>query len=780
MINLLAPGTPSICITIAIDMAQTIFSRQLDRKFISENNPNNRRYTGRLTKNEITQLKPMLLSLHYQGSTRDVMLKRASELLGKDISMPQLDLLREKLGLLSGRQKQPDAHVGFLDDRGNLNANRQPEQSGSVATPIAEKGSRETVNSHASRDASMLDAEDPGSTGDDSEASLVVDDGDSSINATPKADILTTPRLERTRPGTLHQDTCFIINDVDEPLGHHSASEDAAEIQAWIEGKSWGDATSSAISSSVDVTIPEGFEIRFTPWNPPNTNRLASPTGCPMTRTYFPSVSALRLYTIGAGGLDSNEEQMARLSQIALLLHTLRAFDKAFDLFFIIFRHFCKRKTRSNQPHPQLILSAINCVRSAQTKIHLQVAGVIVGKVRSTLMGFYGSDVNDRTPAWQYLGMLRDHFFNSANSDRNLPPESTKETAYWTVSTLAISHQTFCRDNAISLDDFTTFWHIGARALEHLCECHVTRSVISNALSVAYSYFNKHAELVNVLLDRPWESLFTNSSKIAQILSCLLLEDHARQSAALDDFVQQDHSSHDDHGDFPCDLNGHALAIVSFGLVEWIRKFELSTVNSDLLFTTEAIKRSPTEHLQFGAEQIHFDIQSSSSKYTDFVEICLDQLAPPEATPPQAGSIISSDRLFGISAAMAGLVPITDALGIWHTKCAEHPRSPQQTTPPEVSQEKHHEKHQADSCLQTPTLASSIRSSSSSSYWSFQAVSRRARESVAASVHTQNTRLSDQRNSSNSLTFSMVAGYSSGHSMHESFRTSSSDVTMSG
>ena len=97
-------------------------------------------------------------------------------------------------------------------------------------------------------------------------------------------------------------------------------------------------------------------------------------------------------------GQTSSDQAIVKLHHAAIIiLHTIRGFEEAFDLFFILFKHCYEMVSQSSSPHQSLVLSAVNCARSAGTPLQLQVVKVLVKEVHDMAIAYHGFSIQVRT-----------------------------------------------------------------------------------------------------------------------------------------------------------------------------------------------------------------------------------------------------------------------------------------------------------------------------------------------------------------------------------------------
>ncbi|EXJ92322.1 hypothetical protein A1O3_00872 [Capronia epimyces CBS 606.96] len=244
---------------------------------------------------------------------------------------------------------------------------------------------------------------------------------------------------------------------------------------------------------------------------------------------YRPSRLATGLYMAAVTDTTLDDQLVPRLNQTALVLHTLRAFDQAFDVFLTIFGHLRQSQADSPAQQFQVVVAAINCARSARTRVHREVAREILEEVRHRLALYLGVGVIEHTNIWMYLTHLHCELApkEAGNLVESLPVSLEAQIAHWTVTAS-------CCRNGLVHEPPNVWDHLSTQtvrqvfddALAHIRNCERSRDAITDSLRTTLDYVEANSVYLDILLDQHWGACGKDGSHIAQAISCLIFEDH--------------------------------------------------------------------------------------------------------------------------------------------------------------------------------------------------------------------------------------------------------------
>lgn len=688
------------------------------------------RYSPRWSKQDRESVEPLLRHLHQQGMSRTDMAAEISLRYGRPITTSQIDTMREQMSLRTYK-KTPSDHLkhgrfsfessddSLLHDQG-LN----PSESNMILDLELEMMEIERA---VDKDECVLDMAreasyatqavpelDQGSMSTSSEVAITIDTAivqlqdDSTGGASLKTDAI--PESDE--------------NAVDGHTHPSSRRVMSAQKEAQMDLANY-DLTEDTATMTCKHMLTQAVEF------------------------------CLRIQQDG----KYCEENIFRLQYAAMILHTLKEFELAFDLYFALFHHFCKIHLQLHEDAEEtshvalkLTVAAINCVRSARTTAHAQISVIILNEIRDRV-----SVALEESFVEEYMQILKEQISQAGIFTRLSELDSPK---------LAVKYMEMSRPSVFKGAEVVGRYYVPRTfvpdlSLIHLYECPTTKASICKALEMAIDFLEWRSVLVDGLLNDHWNSV-RDDTCVARTLACVLLEDQTVQAAFPIRYESFQSTQSQDHGDFPCQLNGQAMIGIVFALLKWTRK---------QVFHDRATY--PSSYYKFAATYLRSKITSNYTEYCEFLDIFLVEMAHPDVSQSIDGSLVSQERLLGVAVDLVNLaatIPVPTATpGI-------DAQNPQYTT--DQSREGNTTPSRP---ARPPSPAQTVyRSSTGSSDWQlFCATADRARLSVATSILTGYTVSSGGGSSNSSDRFSRVTGMSYMPSIIESVRNSiASDITM--
>ncbi|EXJ55214.1 hypothetical protein A1O7_08140 [Cladophialophora yegresii CBS 114405] len=341
-------------------MDQAADPRQVRRKakFIHQD-PTSSQYNGRISSDDKRTLATLLPTLHERGVNRETMLAECNAVLGTPITFAQLDRQRAKFNLHTYRKQRlgPLPQTQFP----NIIAPSVPPSSNEERLERNEPGSdSETLSAYpanqlqhrAAQDAQQLDGEVSFSGMD-----LLNDSCDDYDDVAPQREFIT--------------DLVSIDMGNSAMLGIRGVSPKPSPSDA---GPLYY--TNTANSSHSDMygrPAPPRLGLWFV--------ARAPHTWLHQELVYYVQSQLLVRIYLRLLGQGATATAIAQLFQIGTLLRIVRAFDQAFDLFLILFRHFYICKS-INARSTHMTFAALGCAHTARSILKVRVASCMVQHVR--------------------------------------------------------------------------------------------------------------------------------------------------------------------------------------------------------------------------------------------------------------------------------------------------------------------------------------------------------------------------------------------------------------
>ena len=717
-----------------------------EHKFVQQD-PTSSTYSGRIRKDDRARLEPVIIRLHAAGASREKMLVQCNATGGAPISFAQLDGLRKKLGLHTYR-KQP---------QGSLLQITVP-QSTAISSPSVGMRYDEEVEdmvtdseSRPSQDKAMMTL---------FQKSLHLDDlrnadefhlfeQDDSLQLGKAVDVeelgrseidlgCTTPRLS-IAGNSITTDTSESTSDEGLNVFHALAYD---EIQNPLSMSNAKSATSPDLDTHA-FTAQSGFEMKF---------RSGDFKRMWQREVYWPSLPVVRFFLRSlAGGTEKPE--IPRLLKVASLLHTLRAFEQAFDLFFILFQYLkeIQMTQQSDSPaHPLLIFAGIACSRSAQGRLQFRVARNMVHHIRplTRVRHMHMHIIN-------CLMKLEEHLDSIVQGLRDyLPPEDSVDAALWTLAPLALD------DVTLNLRALPSDWPLGptiSLAVDNTLRCLQNRddtpAAFVDALRIVYARDSPCSRSLNslVLDHRVSADLGIKVSVQAQNVAYNVVKEYSKRSLAKDRSEITGSLS-----DIGFELDFLAAATIPFAMVDWI-------VQVGHMFD-----------IGYAVEQLQQRSDTGRLTITHLIDLCFRQMSAPTTKWAVTTCGVSVDELLSDCNIIAS---------------GQHDNDqPIQRVDREDAVAAVEAQNGLDLQLQSvqsatllPTLARSLRASNSSSLRSLLSMALRANHAFSHLSGGRESTTSDARTSRSSWKLSfMSTAPSSRMSMRQNVQTMSSDVEMTG
>ncbi|KIW34426.1 uncharacterized protein PV07_01204 [Cladophialophora immunda] len=706
-------------------MAQSASSREPYTRFIPVE-PNSSRYNARLSKAERAMLGPRLRLLQEQGSSRHDMQLEVRSLIGRPVTLAQLDGLLKEHNICF--YKQPQCPVALNTSRSDA-----PLSQGDNATPTHGCTSP-SVSGHKSGLEASNRPESPESKPPPTdcvhlrfEDVFMVDSEQSHGQPKEHRDYEMIAARSAIDSGTSQSEPTGLATEAAEH-GVQFLSGCKTVIQSL---------DSSLIFATRRLHGPQGPEMVV-------SSSAVGIVSAPLPSTYRLSRTAFDLYTTTMLGTQDSMDRAAKLKNMATIIFILRDFTEAFNLYFLIYFHFRENKKTVDSAHPRMVLGAINCARSASTTVQKQIVSMLIEDVRSTLLQQYPLPSMHDVRTWKYLEAVERQCIHENTGTLTIALlESHEDLAYWAVTAMHLSNDKLNKDCGGAPGCCMTLGQ--GQIMEHLRECETTRRCFRFAVDKVKSYIKRNSHM----FDQPFrEDSIQRGDYNAQEVACSILEECLADRAAYP--VGSNHSESDNHRGLPCDLNGLAVAVIPF-LLEPILigrrnlEMELFPSASDPLLSD--LLRCSIQDIRQGIEY--------PPRYNAMIESIIDHFSPKFNPRFLHTSNIPDSRLRRITMGIASILPIsgtmteTDVEEGWNTLKVQQTASAVQAFP---LREKTTLAHGL------PTLAQSFTSSTSSDYRRFRTTAFRARPGTAASIASQQTGSSSQRSQNSSLRFSRVTG----------------------
>ncbi|KAK6369776.1 hypothetical protein LTS17_009226 [Exophiala oligosperma] len=297
-------------------MSQPYLPKQPDLKIINYK-PGPK--TQRLSKSELIEIEPLVLNLHGQGQSREAMRAQCSTMVQKPITLPQLDTIRQRLGLAVYDESKAFSSSRIETDESEMVPGFEHDPQGAEAS---------------------------------------------------RGDFRTRER---------QKDSIMSIEEDITSLKRQSFSHDSFRTQHEI--------------------VPNE--------DTPMAN-AEQPPGC-IGLTYKPSKPCWKLYRDTLQQSKDDEDAMIRLNHAAILLHTMKAPEAAFDIFFSIYKHFSIVPGQKSSVVIHKILSTVGCARSARNVTHFEVSMAMLDEICEELLATHHVKYLEKTSIWKLLDTLRAH-----------------------------------------------------------------------------------------------------------------------------------------------------------------------------------------------------------------------------------------------------------------------------------------------------------------------------------------------------------------------------------
>ena len=594
-------------------MAHSASNLQPYAKFIVES-PIGSRYNARLCGEDKQKITEKLQTLHNVHTSRKEMLEQCQDLIGKPLTLAQLDGLRQELGLQQCR-KRPSRHTA-----GTIAANGSITQSRLVTSEIRVADADKTTDFESDPTESEVDAssdltmpltkssllEGGGLSGD--ETTLEMETTYQHAQTTQLSACSSTHECWTAKIFEVTMDTSISV----EEYGVLSTSgEESSDTAGVLLGTPELDAENFAPPQEPQMEI----DSKWSAWeaidgkpNPLPTSfangaRICEGVLAPQTEAYHPSADALGLFKRGMTRHAAEKGNIATLNKAANLFFLMNVFNHAFDLYLLIYRHFDSRSLPNDPPHAETILAAINCARSAQSLVQIEIASAAIKKTRDKLVRYCGIATLQSSETWRYLGVLHlqlsgqpqllereyegwlyDAFLQNMTPgiaakakklERRSSSGQQKDSTYWGAIALFSGEDRLRHWTGVPPDCRLSFCR--DEAFHHLFECDITRQSISTALSKLDSFIDHNARAFDQIFGRkpsPGEGAL---GPVARTIACLFLAFNAHEETLTQ--LEPGLSTSKRCDRFPCDYNGHLVIILVFVLADWVESHSVSRSN---------------------------------------------------------------------------------------------------------------------------------------------------------------------------------------------------------
>lgn len=716
-------------------------------------------YAPQLSKPTWDQLKPMITRLHLEGNSHPMIRQRLAQDHHVQISRGQLEPRLKQWGLTK-------------DNKG--------------------------LNTHPAETSQARDVTGPGVT---QEAELYPENLRTASNFhSSEPDYTVAAYLEAQMDGKVHPDT--------EPLAMDGVLTAVQTLQppkptpAQTRGSHHDAAAAEAEEGETDHAWPDSQHARPPQTRVTRTTAQPDATLAPLARHSSPvAADILRLKLPPYLTSDTVQKvlfryhekkeppmiQVQRLNDMALVLFALRRFSLAFDVFLEVFRLLNDAGVQSPDQHRQFAIAFVNCARSSVNDEQRDIVVAAASEAREWLSRRFPSQIAELE--------LYVHFGKIDSQTQ----ETIDTTAYWTANAVKPG-----LEGPLSMACLGTRLDIsnayGTEILDHQYRCEGMKQSILGSLSMIETYIQNNPTTVDVLLGKDWESFandwgisgqrWTSKKGTAQALACFVLEYITKHQRFMQD------------ARYPCGPCGHSspalrcalvrtVVAVCFFLFEWTWKKDFDPeliVDSSRPVVVELTDMSlqPSGMLLQALRDVRQVVSGDLDDYKQLVKVLLTQLATPLKVSTLFNHIVRGERLVGTAAVLADILTEEESkelkgpalfaeTGIASLICMS---SRSAIEKPDFSPRINHVRTDASSV--GPTLAESLRSSNSPSLRLIKEVALRARErffmatqsSLATSLGRTSSNMEWQSNSS-------VAN-SSHHSLRQSVRSITSDLSMTG
>ncbi|KAK4943397.1 hypothetical protein LTR10_017071 [Elasticomyces elasticus] len=725
--------------------------RQPGLKFIPEDGSS--RYCKRLTEEESKDAKEIVIRLHQAGGNRAAMMKEISSkvLQGRRISKAMVDGLRDQLGLIqrqNGRiAKEQESMSRTEEECAVLCWTQNDNQTDHALAP-----SLQVPEDSAAIASQTYQYE--SSTGQ------ILQD-------------METSEAELETPLTMELKTFLSLSD-----------EDIAMLDYQYQSQ-------SSVDSEVDWATNILADQRQTDEhgavvNPDHLKNEANhPQDMSELRTlYYHALSNTRRFS-GAIETDGQRSTMpstqsglwewseahdiTSLNHAAYILSTLRDFQQAFEMYFLIYCRLLKPRTDNQAPNPHFVLSAIGCARTARTPSQVILAHSLVDRVREDLLLHHGLWLLERTRTWKFLEGFYHKYFNSDNESW----ENVEDAAYWVATAIILSQPRLAAHivQVNNMPDYFLpgFWHNSFVA--HILDCDVAMVSMRTGISKLSAFIRKRKGDLDPLL-RGWLGLSADEDTIAEhgkIVSTMFLDDHlrSRTSARVGSTIPS-------HAGFPCCWNEFATLTMPFMLIKWAHRPEFKANHASFLQRARTTKTS--DFLLLAADEIRGHLKSRGGKEAVFDLYLRLMAAPRHADHVRPQSSLPPGLFLDVTKVLNLDYDIGDWTNLGSDSILTREQPEEDTAKDGISVSK----KPADTASLNASVPMSDTSSISSGYRSFLELSRKVRNSVSLTIRTRQSASSGALTTRSSWSFSRNAGFPRDPSIRESQVTLSSDVNMSG
>ncbi|KAL6242876.1 hypothetical protein RBB50_009976 [Rhinocladiella similis] len=715
-------------------MSQTCLSNQPDLKIV---NYKPGLGTQRLSKEELTEIEPLVRTLHEQEKTREVIRAECSALIQKRITLSQLDTIRQRLELAVYNKSKASNSIkiqtdglemvpGFgdnvqcaeasRDDIGAIMAMEEdmPWSSSTKSTPShtqdvsLDNFARWRVGLKSFEDTFMPDAEQSHGPREDLESSLAISGPKQLLKALDKAKaaIIRDSDGDVESASQLFAETCGLLENVARMTPDPDDKEKLSSIISVYTTRA--KEISSMYSRGIFQTELTNIHAAI-PALPRSLNDIFL--------SYEASQPSSKLYQDTLRQTKDEEDAMIRLNHVAALLHTMKAPEAAFDVFYSIYTHFRKQGGRKPSGLIHEILSAIGCTRSARKITQFETSMAMLKAVCHELLASNGWRYLEATRTWKLLDTL------TLYSEQPLILESFKNKEFMTFYTMLPVYpfgEKITSFEQLEILLVALEWERDLNLMQKLQSCPSIKISILRALEVTRLYLNTRPDIFNNLLRDRWDCL---TPPAARMLSYLVFEDKAFQAAFQDksnqDKSNQDKSNQDKSSPKSFEsafiLEEQAIAFVPFLLVERIIHDEFSGVDGAVI--RSAKRSSPSSTLLRTLYKVSESMKSDIG-YAAVIDSYITHISQAEMTPSTSIQTIPEDQLIEIAGITMHAISPTD---LWLRTMDDS-----QTELPGSAME-------VDTESICGTVAQSLTSSNSSNFRSFKSVGNRAKR-LAASI----------------------------------------------
>lgn len=420
---------------------------------------------------------------------------------------------------------------------------------------------------------------------------------------------------------------------------------------------------------------------------------------------------------------DSNmSDEIHQLTHAGNLLHAMKEYDLAFDVFLLVLRYANDYNPSNDCPSLDLISAVLNCARSAQLPHQRLIATEAITQILPWLEIEYSYLVTKpiqghypRTapsPVASYNGMVScepdDHVVNWAvfNAAARC---STSNTYAWLP------------------EQFSKHWLNGAR--DHLEECSMTQKSILDSLETFLHYVQSNANFVDYVLKGNWDPAGDAEMYTARVLSCHLLNKCTSPTAISSSRSCSDPLLH--KRGFPWGHSDLTLAITPFLVMEHIQQLFKGSADHLSKSDRQNLRVQPSKVLLVFTRKVQSNIKSSQTEYNRFLKFYLESMVVGVGENKSGAKMVSPTQIFEVAAATAMLFPKPRLS--WVVK---HPlASSQEGDSNIVTSSNAFEIRDTDSLLTSSSMSTGFRS--------FRELSNRVGQTVAISMRSGRTKSSD-------------------------------------